>query len=1322
MRGKTKRVDEILYDIRLRYLTRMDAEESEEEEEEEEPKKKKTTGWGTRLPYGLCKGLGIDTTGMTPTEAWEAYENETGKSAKETYKEKEEKGVGEVIDVKEKKEEAGKSSDTLDYSSMSKAELEKKSEEVSKKIMDIFDKYGGPEKVSTEKMSEKDTEEWEKLDSELGKIYDHLYSDKEETDKSSLPVDYSSMTLEELEKEYNELKDEIHDMWFSDEEGLVDFDLLSKADDVAKAIKEKGGEVEPYEWPEEPEEGSYLGPEDSFGIPAGDLPEDWAPDEPFVHDPWDSDLEDDYTDIESETEETSGAEDTPSETKAELEETGAELDYSSMTKEELGEKLSEVSKKITDIFEKYSDKPDSAPMSEEDLSELDKLYDEQNDILENMSDEDIDEYVSGVVGDPEMTKEKFESEIGGTADELLDAGGFYPGFDGYINPLTGELVSEDLGKKYNDLAEKYKTKKEEESDLPFPGFEPLLTKKELEDDYLYGTIEEFEKAGGFIGDKEGGYTHPLTGEECSPGFVKVVNDHLKYYKWYDHTEPEDETTSFSTHEPEEDEDYIEALKKSLEWTNSDIDTFTQNLKDFGFTDEEIEEEDYSKVLRKYDAAKKFYDARRDFDDWNKEYEEKHGEKYNIIHASEEEQAEREKNRLAVVDAVENAIDSGCVFGTSGISGISEEKATAISEKKDMSAYYMGLLKQSKIDKAADEAKLAKLTGESKPTDTATETVLPETHEEPTAVEPEPVPTETVSGETATPKKTRKTLSSLQKEFDKNTAELESLYDKKISAGGGATVSYNDAKAAAESGGVEGVHTVDDLFDRIDKLKALYDAADKKKEWLEAHDGKTPEELLTDGMTAAEYKALYKEYKGLDDGIKSAQDALSKYGKMTFNDDGTPMWISKGKVNSQVAWKENVKPVFDRIKELETANKELAPLIEEKKQASKVRALTKEKTELSKKANELKASLDEVPIKTYSGIWKNDVKTSDYEGLNIEGKRNYYNNQIEKLTGGSSEDMAKVAKFQDYLKQLDELEANGKVYAERKKAYDDAMAEVRKKQDEINKAKSPSVASTTDSAFGPEAYSPERKDHALWAKTRKTADKNLWDVSAQVWKNATTDEKKAIYDYTGSYTKFNGPLRGYKYKGDGFGGYGEYVGPDKIDFDHIGSFGTGVVKKEINDMTDLINKSSYDKDMWLQRGVRMDQYVAQYLGLDLSTLRYGSEKELQDKLLGSEITEHGFSSTGASKGTGFKDKEIIMNIYAPAGTKMMYVEPFSKYGHREKKEYKSGISWDGETHASGLESELEVLIQRGTKFRITRVERGDKLYLDLEIIGQDPRKI
>lgn len=39
------------------------------------------------LPYGLCKGVGIDTTGMTPREAWAAYTRKTGISKEDAEKE-----------------------------------------------------------------------------------------------------------------------------------------------------------------------------------------------------------------------------------------------------------------------------------------------------------------------------------------------------------------------------------------------------------------------------------------------------------------------------------------------------------------------------------------------------------------------------------------------------------------------------------------------------------------------------------------------------------------------------------------------------------------------------------------------------------------------------------------------------------------------------------------------------------------------------------------------------------------------------------------------------------------------------------------------------------------------------------------------------------------------------------------------------------------------------------------------------------------------------------------------------------------------------------
>ena len=67
-------------EIRLRHLSRIDANEDNPEEEEDNG-----AGHGnTSLPYGLAKGEGIDTTGMKPKQVWEALEG-YGYSAASAY-------------------------------------------------------------------------------------------------------------------------------------------------------------------------------------------------------------------------------------------------------------------------------------------------------------------------------------------------------------------------------------------------------------------------------------------------------------------------------------------------------------------------------------------------------------------------------------------------------------------------------------------------------------------------------------------------------------------------------------------------------------------------------------------------------------------------------------------------------------------------------------------------------------------------------------------------------------------------------------------------------------------------------------------------------------------------------------------------------------------------------------------------------------------------------------------------------------------------------------------------------------------------------------
>ena len=102
-----------------------------------------------------------------------------------------------------------------------------------------------------------------------------------------------------------------------------------------------------------------------------------------------------------------------------------------------------------------------------------------------------------------------------------------------------------------------------------------------------------------------------------------------------------------------------------------------------------------------------------------------------------------------------------------------------------------------------------------------------------------------------------------------------------------------------------------------------------------------------------------------------------------------------------------------------------------------------------------------------------------------------------------------------------------------------------------------------------------------------------------------------------------------------------------------------------------------------------------------------------ELVGMVMQEGGFMSTGSRKSTGFRKKSVIMNIYAPKGTRAAYIEPISAYGNGD------GRKWDGIKKFTSFSTEHETLFQRGTKMRITKVYNADnKIYIDCEVIGQE----
>lgn len=399
----------------------------------------------------------------------------------------------------------------------------------------------------------------------------------------------------------------------------------------------------------------------------------------------------------------------------------------------------------------------------------------------------------------------------------------------------------------------------------------------------------------------------------------------------------------------------------------------------------------------------------------------------------------------------------------------------------------------------------------------------------------------------------------------------------------------------------------------------------------------------------------------------------------------------------------LKDLHSQVEAIEAQKAEWQQKLNEKLIAEQKKALAKQQVELEAQKAAVQQQLDDFEVKTYSGIWYNkDVTTADWAGLNIEGKKKYYEGKFITET-----DPDLMQKYQDLYKQLEELDTEGKAYADIQKELKQIQSQITKVQADLKKLEQGGIIDSVDDAF-----SQERKDAAIWAKTTKEADDVLRDTCGEVWRTSPPIQKNAIYDYTQSYHKFNEPLRGIEY------GSEKFLGVGNVDLDQIGvsyqGWKPGQMRKEINDMTDIISKSTYKEDFWLQRGCRF-KGMDKFFNIPMDRLQTATQAELEQLLLNTTPTEYGFCSCGVAKGKGFSG-DIILNIYAPSGTQMMYVEPFSAFGNG------GGKNWDGIAKQGSFGQESEIILQQGTKFRVTKVEKTPgMIYIDLEVIEQNPQR-
>ena len=270
---------------------------------------------------------------------------------------------------------------------------------------------------------------------------------------------------------------------------------------------------------------------------------------------------------------------------------------------------------------------------------------------------------------------------------------------------------------------------------------------------------------------------------------------------------------------------------------------------------------------------------------------------------------------------------------------------------------------------------------------------------------------------------------------------------------------------------------------------------------------------------------------------------------------------------------------------------------------------------------------------------------------------------------------------------------------------------RREQERRESEPEPDTNNTGNNA--PSPYSQDRKDNALWAKTKKDASDALLPETSRAWAQMTDEEKIVVRSYSG---KLAGELNEYLREGLNPSTFGTTTG----------EFYENNIQTPLDLLTSAIDKSTLQQDTWLQRG--MDKSALKKM------LGINNFSEIQTLIQDGEILQDkGFMSTSSGKGiASYSDnKPVIVNVYAPKGTKGLYINPISKYGDElvkighdtivgdfgyTKKVPKLIQDWDGHTsHLYGAEQ--ETILQRGMKYRVTKYENnGGKIFLDIEIIG------
>lgn len=515
-------------------------------------------------------------------------------------------------------------------------------------------------------------------------------------------------------------------------------------------------------------------------------------------------------------------------------------------------------------------------------------------------------------------------------------------------------------------------------------------------------------------------------------------------------------------------------------------------------------------------------------------------------------------------------------------------------------------------------------------------------------------------------------------------------------------------------------------EQIDKIQSRWD-----KHRRDYYNGLVHNLLGSKSVTDIKSQDLFERYYAIRYAIKdkkSASEIASLFDRFKRGYQTKLAWTDRKVAMNvmKVAANYGETDVSSVLSALKSANYTLARK-EAKTLANAISAIKKDELSLSALIPDVNKWHKQFTSKELHGVYDAvEAKLAQWQSLTLEKQASKLQFEAVDFLGGNMHGVQqKYATWKvsqaAYLKKLDEVKtaidwvninkayADVKGYKTQSKIYhkliydlehamlakdktlaEQLLYEAKQKKETLINAKAKRNAKNV--VFDTDRFSQSRKDAAVWDKGNGAkADKTLVDVASKQWIAATEKEKDFTYEYTHHYCDVNEPLQGRKY--DNYQTKERFI-------------------EKVNNITSYIEKNELPTDMWFTRGddgMKVIESRIKFAGGSMPN-------NLQD-LVGMEMQEGGFMSTGSRKGKGFNTRSVIMNIYAPKGTKAAYVEPFSAFGCGDKR------SWDGVSRFSTYSSEHETLFQRGTRMRITKVyEEGGKTYIDCEVIGQEIRDL